>query len=158
MSRISGPQLAERLQQQVLRIPTGIVLLANDELGREEEFAARLQGVGEVDLCKWKIEQLTGDVRYLGISETSLIEDLRTIVEAGSIRGNCLWVYNVDVMISRLGSNQRLRFWEHLFSHFHQKRGLMVSLPEAATNLLPVDGRKLWSMEGRLATYEGAVI
>ncbi len=154
MSRIDVAQLAERLQKQVLRIPTGIVLIANDQLGREDEFVALLQGVGGVDLWKWKVERLTQGARYLGISEVSLMQDLHAIVGDASIHGNCLLVYNADVLISRLGASEQSQFWKSLLSHYRQKRGLMISLPQAATNLLTVDERRVWSGEGRLA-YEG---
>lgn len=152
MSSASAAQLAELLQKHILRIQTGIVLLGQEQLGREEELIARLRGVGGVDLWNWKVKQLAEGTRYLGLSEESIIQDLHTIAIDRSIPGNCIWVYNSDVLISRLGSEDRARLWQSLLKHFRPPRGLMVSLPKVATNLLPVDERKTWEREERLAT------
>jgi hypothetical protein len=155
MSRTDPSRLARLLRQRVLRARTGIVLLPLDMLGHEPELAARLD-IGTVDWREWKLNRLRSDSRYLGLSSEIVLRDLQNIVEDVDLIGNCLWIYNADLLLAALRYDERLRFWTFLHSTFKPHRGLLFSLSTQASNLLPMEERKTWEKDERLAIWEGA--
>lgn len=155
MGKAEPAELVRLLRQQVLRIRTGILLLPLGMLGHELELAARLD-VEALDWRGWKLKQLDPHDRYLGLSYDRVVRDLRQIVEDISIPGTPLWIYNTDLFLSALRYSERQRFWTFLYSTFKQRRGLLFSLPMEATNLLPMEERRAWEREKRLAQWEGA--
>lgn len=155
MSRMDPAQLAQLLRQRILRVRTGIMLLPTDMLGHEPELAARLD-VGAVDWREWKLDRLSPDSRYLGLSSEVVLRDLQSIVEDAELVGTCLWIYNADLLLAGLRYDERLRFWNFLYSTFKPHRGLLLSLSTEASNLLPMEDRKTWENDERLAIWEGA--
>lgn len=154
MSETEPASLVRLLQQPILRIRTGIVLLRFDGLGREPELAARL-GVEAVDWREWKLDRLDSASNHLGLTGETILRDLREIIEDVNIAGNCLWVYNTDLALSALRYGERSRYWDFLFSTFKVPRGLLLSLPARASNLLPTEERVAWERDDRLARWEG---
>jgi hypothetical protein len=124
-------------------------------VGHEPELAARLS-VGKVDWQEWKLRQLGPDSRYLGLSYEGLVRDLTQMTEDDNISGACLWVYNADLFLSALRYEERQHMWTFLHSTFRPSKGLIVSLPVDATNLLPPEERLTWARDERLAAWEGA--
>lgn len=138
-----------------MRIRTGILLVPLSALGSERDLAARL-GIQAVDFREWKLARARPHSRYLGLSGETILQDLQEIVEDVDLGGNCLWVYNMDLLLSALRYDERLRIWAALFSAFKRRRGLLFSLPAQAFNLLPATERGTWERDERLATWEGA--
>lgn len=154
MSETEPANLVQLLQRPILRIRTGIVLLPLVMLGREPELAARL-AIEAVDWREWKLNRLSSDSNHLGLTSETVLRDLREIVEDVNLAGNCLWIYNVDLALSALRYGERLRFWDFLYSTFKQRRGVLLSLPTRASNLLPTEERIAWERDERLARWEG---
>ncbi|MDQ3638608.1 MAG: hypothetical protein M3426_11560 [Actinomycetota bacterium] len=155
MSKVEPASLVQLLQRPILRIRTGVVLLPLVMLGRERELAALL-AIEAVDWRDWKLTHLSSDSHHLGLSSENVLRDLREIIEDVDIAGNCLWIYNVDLALSALRYDERLRFWAFLYSTFKQRRGLLFSLPAQASNLLPPEELIAWEKDERLARWEGA--
>ncbi len=155
MVKASPAALAGLLQRPILRLRTGILLLPSNMVGHEPELAARL-GLGKVDWREWKLRQLGPDSRYLGLSHEGIVRDLGQMAEDGNISGTCLWVYNADLFVSALRYEERRYLWSFLHSTFRPPRGVMVSLPAEATNLLAPEERMAWARDERLAEWEGA--
>lgn len=155
MSETELASLVQLLQRPILRIRTGIVLLPLVMLGRERELAARL-AIEAVDWRDWKLNHLSSDSNHLGLSSETVLRDMREIAEDVGIAGDCLWIYNVDLALSALRYDERLRVWDFLFSTFKQGRGLLFSLPTQASSLLPTEERIAWETDERLARWEGA--
>ncbi len=155
MSKTQPVSLVRTLQQPILRIRTGIVLLPLDMIGREPELAARL-AIEAVDWREWKLARLRSSSRYLGLSSETVLRDFQEIVDDVDLAGNCLWIYNADLPLSGLRHDERLRLWTFLYSNFKQRRGLLFSLPARASNLLSLEERGAWESDNRLARWEGA--
>ncbi len=155
MTRVDPADLARLLEQPTLRIRTGILLVPLNALGSESELAARL-GVEAVDFREWKLTRAGTNSRYLGLSAETILRDLQEVVEDVDLGGTCLWIHNMDLFLSALRYDERLRTWAALFSTFKQRRGLLFSMPAQALNLLPATERGTWERDERLATWEGA--
>lgn len=155
MTEVDATELIRLLQQPILRIRTGILLVPVGVLGSEPELAARF-GVEAVDWQAWKLTRVAPNSRYLGLSGETALRDLRELVEDVDLVGNCLWIYNIDLLLSALRYDERMRAWSALFSTFKQRRGLLFSLPVRAVNLLSATERRAWECDGRLARWEGA--
>lgn len=154
MSEVELASLVRLLQQPILRIRTGIVLLPLNMLGSEPELAARL-GIEAVDWRGWRLQRLNSGSNHLGLSSETVLRDLREMIEDANLAGTCLWVYNADLALSALRYDERLWFWDFLFSTFKQRRGILFSLPAQASNLLPAEKRTVWERDERLARWEG---
>ena len=155
MTRVEPADLVRLLEQPILRIRTGILLVPSSALGSERDLAARL-GIEAVDIREWKLARARPGSRFLGLSRETILQDLQEMVEDMDLGGNCLWVHNMDLLFSALRYGERLRAWATLFSTFKQRRGLLFSLPAQAFNLLPATERGTWEKDERLATWEGA--
>lgn len=153
MSEMDPVSLVQLLQRPVLRIRTGIVLLPIAMLGHERELAARL-AIEVVDWRTWKLDSLRSDSNHLGLTSETILKDMREIVEDVTFPGNCLWIFNADLALSALCYNERLRFWDFLYSTFKSHRGLLFSLPAQASNLLPTENRTIWENNERLTRWE----
>lgn len=154
MTRVDLADLVQLLRGPTLRVRTGILLVPSASLGNEPELAARV-GVEAVDWRARKLTRVGSDSRYLGLSSETVMRDLQELVDDVDLGGNCLLIYDMDLILSALRYDERLRTWAALFSTFKQRRGLLFSLPARATNLLPVTERRAWEKDGRLAIWEG---
>ena len=155
MTKVEPADLVRLLEQPTLRIRTGVLLVPLSALGSERELAARL-GIEAVDFREWKLARIRHGSRFLGLSRETILQDLRELAEDVDLGGNCLWVHNMDLLLSALRYDERVRAWATLFSTFKQRRGLLFSLPAQAFNLLPATERGAWENDERLATWEGA--
>ena len=155
MNETEPANLVRLLRRPILRIRTGVVLLPLVMLGRERDLAAQV-AIEAVDWREWKLNHLSSDSYHLGLSTETVLRDLGRIVEDVHIAGDCLWIYNADLALSGLRYDERLRFWAFLYSTFKQRRGLLLSLPTGASNLLPTGERIAWERDERLARWEGA--
>ncbi len=153
-SCVKPADLVELLCGETLRIRTGILLLPLNLLGDEPELAARL-GIEAVDWRGWKLKRLESNSRFLGLSGETVLKDLQEIVDDIDLAGNCLWIYNADLFLSALCYDERRYLWDFLFSTFKQHRGLLLSLPAQALGLLPMQKRRAWEDDNRLAKWEG---
>jgi hypothetical protein len=153
MANVKLDDLVRTLQRPSLRIRTGVVLLSVGLVGKESILAARLN-LEHVDWRHWKIDRLDSASRFVDLSSETLVEDLRAMVQDPSVPGPCIWVHNVDLFVSSLPYDQREQFWSFLRLEFKEFRGLLLSLPQKSTHLLPLQERRYWETGQRLAELE----
>jgi hypothetical protein len=150
MSFSAAAPLVDTLRQRVLRMRTGVLLLEAALLGKEAELAARL-GIAAVDVCSWMLRRIEPQQRFLGIRWEMLINDLAAIAEDRALSGDCVLVYNMDVVLAAVLYDERLRFWNFLRSSFRPHRGIILALPQGAPHLFDSADRACWERDGRLA-------
>lgn len=146
----SVEQLVSLLRQTELRIRTGVVELPRNRLSRQTDLAVSY-GVGYNDICAWKCAHVPTGRTHLGIRREDLAEDLSAVLSDLSVPGYCVWVSGLDILLARLPYSEREHFWQFMRSTFRPPRGLIISLPASATNILPDHERSLWRDFGRLA-------
>jgi hypothetical protein len=140
------------LCRPVLRIRTGILLLADESVGQETAVAARL-GIGAIDLASFTVSRVEDTRRFLDISRESILRDIDAIASNESQPDSCLLLYNVDLLLSAVPDGvERERFWSFLRTTLKRRRGLVFAVPERAVHLLPEETREEWAADGRLAT------
>ncbi len=144
--------LVDLLGRRELRIRTGILELPVETIGNESNLAVGL-GVGWRDICAWKLSVTPGDRTHLGLSWEMMTQDLVSLLSDLSLPGHCVWVTNLDVLLAAIAFDDRKRFWGFMRISFRQSRGLLLSMPQGASRLLPKDERSLWLEYGRLSTW-----
>ncbi len=139
------------LRSHLLRVRTALWLMPMVYLGREEEEAVRLR-LEAADLRQVWLKTLPEGTKFIGLSPERLLDKLDHITEQPGT-SDCVLVYNIDLFLARLRQAERQTFWEGLFTSLpHRQRGLLVVMPQRASDLLPTpDQLTLWEREGRLA-------
>ena len=136
MAFLNPSELVTSLQRHALRVRTGLWLLPPDLIGQEANEAARL-GILAVDLRHELLQQLPSDTQYVLLDSERLLNLLNAITERKAL-GDCVLVYTLDLLLSRLTQQQRANFWQFTFSGFaHRPSALLLTLPASAQNLLP---------------------
>ena len=153
----SVEQLVGLLGETELRIRTGLVEIPHHRLGKESDLAVTL-GVGYCDICAWKCARVPIGRTHLGIRREDIAGDLTAILSDLSVPGNCVWVSGLDVLLARLSYAEREQFWQFVRLTFRPARGLLISMPVSATNLLPDEERLIWHSFGRLAQLSSAPV
>lgn len=145
-------ELIDLLQKKTLRIRTGIWLMPISMLGKESDHAARMN-IDAVDVRDVLLENLPKDTRYLGLNANRVMQLVQEISDQfpGS---ECLLVYNLDLLLSKLAHTEISHVWQHLYDSFPNRRhALIVSMPENATHLLPdFVSMKSWNKDKRLSS------
>jgi non-ribosomal peptide synthetase component F len=136
MSEQNGHQLTSRLRSRGGRNLTGILLLESAHFGRETDVAAILS-VDAVDYAVILNDGIPVGATYVEIDAATEEQRLNTL--AMSMSGSdCLLVYNFDLALARLDSEERARLWTNLHDNFPKKtRALLLSVPRNAAHLLP---------------------
>jgi hypothetical protein len=146
----SVAHLVSLLKQTELRTRTGIVELPTRRMAGQADIAV-LFGVGFCDMCAWKCARIPSARTHLGIRREDITDDLHAVLADLSIPGYCVWVSGLDVFLARIPYSEREHFWQFMRSTFRPPRGLIISLPVSATNILPDEERLLWRRFGRLS-------
>ena len=129
-------QVVSLIRASVLRIRTALWLLPPALIGQERNEAARLL-VEAIDLRQVYLNKLPPNTPYLGLTGQKLIELIEDIVEEEG-RSNCVLIYNLDLLLSRLSQPDIYFFWHHVFQSMpHRSRALLLSIPASAGDLLP---------------------
>ena len=153
MPEVETTSLVEQLRSVELRIRTGLLIVPDSWLGREDDIAASL-GTSCQDLCAWVLDRVPRGRKILGIQVEAIIENLTQILNKPELIGSCILVSNSDFLLAGLSYNDRLRFWDFIRCSFRRERGLLLSFPHEATNLLPIQELKNWSSLERLAIWK----
>ena len=145
----SAVELVEELDR--LRVKTGLWLLPQSSLGREVDEARRLC-LEPVDIRTRLLNSLPEGTRFSGINSERILQLVDVIsMETGDWAGAL--IYHFDILISRLGSDDRAYVWNQFRTGFpHRQRSVIVTMPAAASHLLPVETElTIWRRENRLA-------
>src|ERR1017187_10312037 len=152
MPELAPYALVGLLAKPELRIRTGILEIPACCLGKETDLAVHL-GVGCRDLREWKVGRTPSDRKFVGLRWESLVQDIAAVLSDSTVPGYCVWVASVDIFLAGLPFRDRERFWGFMRNTFRQSRGLVLSMPLGALNLLPEAERKLWMEFGRLSPW-----
>jgi hypothetical protein len=144
------PDLVALLSGRTLTVRTGLWLASLRLLGQEDDSAARL-GIDARDLRDPIRAGLPEGTRFLGLTTDTVIEALETIC-LQTDGSDTLLIYNLDLLLARLNRQERLDFWQFVYSGFrHRPRGLLLLMPKYADSLLPTHEKQdAWRRDGRL--------
>jgi len=156
MAACNPSELARRLRDGLIIRRSGVLLLPQTWLGREDEVATRC-GLGPpLDLSIRVLASVPEGWTRLGLDWRCLVRDhLDAIATAEAPPGRCLLITNVDVLLAALRDEERRQFWRHLRQTYKPARGLLLCVPALATYLFPPDEREAWAAVERLAVIEG---
>jgi len=148
---VEAAELVTRLRGYSLRVRTGLWLLPVQLLQDMPNEAARL-GIEAVDCARRLLAELPTDTRFVGLNSARIIE-LLDVICLQNQSGDCLLIFNLDLLVARLRQRERNEVWMHLYSSFsHRSRGLLIAMPQGANALLPGgNGLTAWRRDGRLA-------
>ncbi|GAP17320.1 hypothetical protein [Levilinea saccharolytica] len=129
-------ELVELLSSGQLRVATGIWLLPIEYVGKEEEEAYRL-GLEPVDLRNRLLQSLEPGTKYASLSADTIFRLVNDVSQEYGDWAGAL-IYNLDLLLARLNTEERSLIWQDLFAALpHRRRGVLITLPETASNLLP---------------------
>ena len=135
-------QVVSLIRASVLRIRTALWLLPQISIGQERNEAARLL-VEAVDIRQILLNTLPPDTPYIGLTDQKLIELVEEIIEEDG-RSNCILIYNLDLLLSRLKQQEINFFWHHIFESMpHRSRALFLCIPASAVDVLPSEELQL---------------
>lgn len=151
MNSPTPSELVDLLQSAKLRVRTGLWLLPPTAVGQEVQEAARLR-LDAVDAREPILAAVTEGQRFLGLDELRVLEAINSLSQQNDTT-ECLVVYNLDLLIARVGVEGRTPLWDLLYSGLpHRPRALLIAMPREATTLLPREDRlEAWRRDGRLA-------
>lgn len=147
-----GQDLVQLLRSRTLRSRTGVLLLPQGDIGEEQDVAARLN-IEALDYAAYVEQSLPDDTRFVDASAEREIARLDAVA-SGSGDYDCVMVYNLDLILSKLDAPSRHRIWTSLRTNFpYRARALILALPENAQLVQP-DGeeRAGWEAAGRLVS------
>jgi hypothetical protein len=139
------------LRSRVLRVRTGLWIMPNIFLGHEADEAVRLS-VEAVDLRDVWLYKLPAETSYIGLTPENFLNTLDEITQKAGY-SDCVMIYQMDLFLARLKQTERKTVWDGLFSSLpHRPRGLLITMPQTATELFPSDAQLiLWDQEQRFA-------
>ena len=148
MTDLTARQLVQHIRTQTLRTRTGILLLDATHFGKEPDLATRLY-IEPLDYARRIREELPEGATHVLLDATTEEERLDAIAVAAT-GYECVLIYNFDLALARLESNERTQLWKNLWASFSKKpRALLLAVPREAAHLLPEgEDREHW-IEGR---------
>ena len=154
MSEVDARELARRLESLELRIRTGILEIAPQAFGSEDELAVRLGAVC-LDMPNWELKRLSDMQQFFPLSAGDLANHISNAVNELPAGKSSVLATGFDLLVARLDSAQRVVFWQFLRETLKLPRGVILVLPLSATNLLVESEREKWVADRRLAIWEG---
>lgn len=150
----SPMSLIQLLRSNELTIRTGLLLLPLYALGHESEIAAHF-GIGHQDICDWLISKTPAGRSSLGLNSHLILDALTQIITDQTIPGKCVLISNVDILVAGVDFQNRTHLLSFLKNNFRRSRGMLLSFPETAHNILPIEQRDIWKSVERLAIWTG---
>lgn len=147
-------ELVLEMSRKTHRSRTAILLVEARHFGKEPDIAAQA-GMDHRDFTAYLASEISENARYVDITTAKLFDKLRYL--AGSPEGgDCLLVYNFDLPLARLDTEDRLRLWKNIRDNMaHKQRALVLLMPADAAHLLPTeDELSTWDSSSRLAKAE----
>lgn len=151
MEPIKPAELITFLRRPGLRVRTGIWLMPSHLVGQEPNEAARLS-VMAVDVRGLLLDSLPSGARFVPLDTDRVLQLLDTISYRKE-QGNCVLVYNLDLLLARLTQQQRVDVWQFIFAGFgYRPCALLLAIPATASSLLPAgEILNYWKEGKRLA-------
>lgn len=144
------PELVRHVTDGSLLVRTAVVLLPPQQVP-EYQLLAIQWGAEPVDLAQRWLVRMPKDARFLALSLQSLLANLDDIARS-TLGRRCALVANVDLLLARLPDDDRLRFWDYLFSSFKKRpTALLLLMPAGAEHLFSSAEAERWYRAGRLS-------
>ncbi len=150
MAQTDPSTLVEYLRRGTPRTRIGLWRLPLSRIGKEAELAISI-GTQALDVSKYYYEHLPQGADFVRLSTPKVMTTLDEI--ASSIgQSNCVLIYNLDLLLAALKTEERQQIWQDLFNRFPNRlRAIIVMIPETAHHLLPdEDLLEKWWQESRL--------
>ena len=148
MESLKPFELVSFLRRPDLRVRTGIWLMPSHLFGQEANEAARL-GVMAVDVRGMLLDTIPSGAKFVPLDTDRILQLLNT-VSYRKEQGNCVLVYNLDLLLARLTQQQRVDAWQFIFSGFgHRPCALLIGMPATASSLLPAGEMLNYWKEGK---------
>jgi hypothetical protein len=143
-------ELIRKLEQPGEQLAVGIVLFSPAMYADIDNLAAKW-GCTEIDLVEAYLERLPAETAYVDIKPQTVLETLDGIASKAQMTANVL-VLGLDLMISRLGRDERQAVWRLLRETMRKRpTRLVLAFPDDAAHLLPVAEVAMWRAIGRVA-------
>ena len=132
------------------RTRVGVWRLPLAKIGHEAELAVRL-GVEALNVSSYMRERLPIGAEFVRLSEQKVLDTLDEIASTPG-KSDCVLVYNFDLLLSGVTTNERKRIWQFLFNGFpNRTRALLLAIPESADQMLPSEiSMDAWQQDSRL--------
>jgi len=155
MYKTSPEALVEVLRSGELRIRTGVLMHSNTNTCFESELAVNL-GVGYQNICSRILDQIPPTSNLLALNRNSIFNALDSVIDDEKIQGRCVLVSGIDLLLAAISSEELLHFWDFFRDNYRRKRGVIISFPKAAINLLSIDEIKRWNDINRISLWEAS--
>jgi hypothetical protein len=151
MLTVSPNDLIQTLKGETLRVRTGLWLAPKRILGCEADEATRLN-IDAVDLRQPLLSSLPNGAQFLGLSADKIIQLFDVVCQTAQ-GSECLLVFNLDLLLSRLRQQERDWVWSQMYNGFpHRSRALLLLMPAEARHLIPpLETLRVWQADKRLA-------
>ena len=128
--------LVNLLCSPVLVNKTGILLIQLSLIGKEADLAAGLN-LDSIDICGFYSKRLPVGGNYLALTWEKMINTLDAITQLPEL-SDCVLVYNIDLLLSKLTQKERNQTWDRLFWGFrHKDRAILLLISIESKNLIP---------------------
>ena len=150
MAQIELTSLVDYLRRGTPRTRVGLWCAPLSKIGKEAETAIQL-GIQPLDVGKYYLERLPKGAQFARLSSQKVIETLDSIASSMG-QSDCVLVFNFDLLLSGLKTQERQQVWLDLFNHFpNRRRALIIVLPDTAKHLLPTEELlENWQRETRV--------
>lgn len=131
------------------RTRVGLWRVPLNSLGHEAEIAVQL-GIQAQDIGAYLRTKVQTGAEFVRLSPQKIWDRLDEIT---SMPGkDCVLIYNLDLLLAGIKSEERQALWQDLFNGFpNRKRILLLTVPEKAAHLLPSDALlERWQKDSRL--------
>ncbi len=147
--------LIEQLCRPAERYRTGVWLVADEEIGKEEEIVSCLYHLcNPIDMRYAVIQRRPPGARFAGISVENIHAWIDDILQK-EISTDCGVLYHLDLLLAYLTATDRERVWDIIQNSLvRRSKALVIAFPQRAIGLLlrenTLDG---WRSSGRLADH-----
>lgn len=156
METTSLIELIERLCKPSRRHRTGLWLVPNYLVGKEEYVVAQLShNCDAIDLRSAVLKRRPSSTRYSGISPEAIHGWIDSVLEQ-DVTCDCAVLYHLDLLLAYLQGPERDQVWGTLMSSFvHRSKALVFAFPQRAVGvLLKEEIIERWCESQRLAAEE----
>jgi hypothetical protein len=147
--------LVRRLRSNELRSRTGLLLLPQSAIGREQDIAARLN-VQHEDLLTQLLEAVPSGSSYLNLTLGSLFEYLDEIANSNSGMA-CVLVSQIDVAAMKLSSRDRAQLWRRFLTDFpYRRKAVLLGIPDCMDAIRILQERSIrdaWERSDQIAHW-----
>ncbi len=153
-------ELISHLRQPMLRLRTGLWLVPDYLLGKEEDYVLTLPvGCDVIDLRLAVINLRPPSAPYAAITPENIHAWLDQILE-NDVRHDVAVFTQLDLLLAALGANDRQAVWRTLSNSFvHRPKAIIFAIPQhSAGQIISPSEIQAWQQNNRLASNQPTTI